>query len=103
MLNWAGCSPYDNLRVAVDRLDKLSPDVRIVDDEPAIAGHVIRIVGRDELEELVYGIVGLGRHGQSDAPDVVATQCLAHRRLDLVAPERPERLPLLGDVVEDEA
>ena len=34
--------------------------------------------------------------GEADAPDVVAAQRLAHRRLDLVAPEGPECLPLLG-------
>ena len=29
-----------------------APDLRIVDDEPAIAGHVVRLVGGHELEEL---------------------------------------------------
>ena len=28
------------------------PDLRIVDDEPAVAGHLIRLVGFHELAEL---------------------------------------------------
>ena len=90
-------------RIVVDRLDQSPPDLRIVDDQLALVGHVVRIVGMDELEELVCGVVGLDRHGQADTPDVVAARGLAHRRLHPVAPERPERLPLLGNVVEREA
>ena len=44
-----------------------------------------------------------GRHGKADAPDVVAAQRLAHRRLDLIAPEGPEGVPLFRDVREREA
>ena len=88
--------------VAVHGPDQPASDLRVVDDELALAGHVVGVVGLHELLELDACVVRLGRHGQADAPDVVAAGRPAHRRLHLVAPERPERLPLLGDVIESE-
>jgi hypothetical protein len=88
--------------VGVDRHDQPAPDLRVVDDEPAIGGHVVRIIGSQELEELIQRVAGLARHAQTDAPEVVAAHGPAHCGRHLVAPERPERVPLLGDVSEGE-
>jgi hypothetical protein len=49
-----------------------APDLGIVDDEPAVRGHVVGIVGGHELEELKVSVRGLARHVEADAPDVVA-------------------------------
>ena len=79
--------------VAVERLDEPGPDLRLVDDQPAVAGHVVGPVGRQNWQKLDPRCRRRGRHRQADAPDVVAASGLAHGRLDLVAPEGPERPP----------
>jgi hypothetical protein len=87
--------------VAVDGHDELAPDRRVVDDEAAVAGDVLPLVSSKELEEPVLG-VHPGPHRQADAPDVVTGERLAHRRLHLVAPERPESVPFIRNVPESE-
>jgi hypothetical protein len=56
----------------------------------------VRGVGPKELVELISGVARLDRHRQRYGIDVLAPGGSPHRRLDPVAPERPERLPLLG-------
>ena len=66
-------------------------------------GHVVGLIGGDELPEPVLRVDPGGRHREADAPDVIAAERLAHRRLDLIAPEGPKRVPLFRDVREREA
>src|SRR5436853_539830 len=46
---------------------------------------------------------GPSRHRGADGPHVLAPERLPDRRLDRVAPERPERLPVGRDVLAPEA
>ena len=70
-------------------VDEPLPDLRVVNDELALAGHVVGLVGMDELPDPVLGVDRCGRQRNAGAPDVVAAQRLAGCRLDLIAPERP--------------
>ena len=47
-------------------------ELRIVDDEPAVGGHVFRLVSMDELPDPVLRVDRGGRHRKSGAPDVMA-------------------------------
>ncbi len=98
---WGAALPIEG-GVGVHRLDEPAPHLRIVDHEPAVPGHVVRIVGSHELEELNLRVGRFGRHVEADAPYVVPPRRPAHGRLHLVAPERPESVPLFGDVLERE-
>jgi hypothetical protein len=88
--------------VAVDGRDELAPDLGVVDDEAAVAGYVLPVVSSQELEEPVLG-VHPDPHRKADAPNLVAAECRAHRRLHPLAPERPESVPLLRNVGETES
>ena len=83
--------------------DQPATDLGVVDDQLALAGHVVGVVRLDELFELEARVTRIGRHGQADALDIVAAARAAHRRLHPVAPERPKRVPFLRDVLEAEA
>jgi hypothetical protein len=89
-------------RVAVDRLDEFAPDLGVVDHQPAVGGHIVGFIGVDELPDRVPRVDRADRHGKADAPDVIAAQRCAHRRLYLIALERPEDVPPLRDVGERE-
>src|SRR5688572_10388254 len=78
-------------------------DLSVISEKLSVVRDVIRTEGLPKLEELVLRICRFGRHGEAQAPDVVAAQRFARRRLDPIAPERPERLPLFRDVGEGEA
>jgi hypothetical protein len=79
------------------------PDLRIVNQKPTVAAHVVRIEGGNELEELKVCVASLHGHRQRDAPDVLAARGAPHGGLYLVAPERPECPPLARDVGDGEA
>jgi hypothetical protein len=101
-IRWGAALTVDR-GVTVHRPDQPLPDVRVVDDELAVAGHIVRVVRSHELSELARRICGVHRHHETDPPHVVAARGHARRRLHPVAPERPERVPFARDISEAEA
>ena len=89
-------------RITIYQPDQFSPDLRVVDHEAAITGHVVGLVGGHELNELDLSIVH-SRHREPDASDVPALCGLVHRWLHVIAPELPERIPFARDIGEGEA
>ena len=65
-------------RIVLDRPDQPVPDLRIVEEE-GVRSHVVRFIGREELEKQEGAVGGGGRHVGADAPDGVPTRRGAHR------------------------